>query len=93
MYRACQITWQATHAKNKLNMFGDVDVSSFKILDHERMSEVMIRFKVKIKIGNHWQLSFPRVICEKAAFKPDINGKWGVNPVSFLKMQDDEQGA
>ena len=30
----------------------------------------------------------PIVICEKAPFTPDLKGKWGVNPISFMKLTD-----
>jgi len=30
----------------------------------------------------------PMVICEKAPFTPDVKGKWGVNPISFMKMKE-----
>ena len=32
----------------------------------------------------------PMVICEKAPFTPDLKGKWGVNPISFMKFKDVE---
>lgn len=28
------------------------------------------------------------VICEKEPYTPDLNGTWGVNPISFMKMKE-----
>ena len=30
----------------------------------------------------------PTLICEKAPFTPDIKGKWGVNPISFMRLKE-----
>ena len=59
-------------------------------------------FKVLLKPGVKWMnwkgevidntpkrmYSIVTLICEKAPYTPDLKGKWGVNPISFMKMKD-----
>jgi len=32
-----------------------------------------------------------RLVCEKAAYEPSINGTWGANPISFLRTFEVEK--
>ena len=32
-----------------------------------------------------------RLVCEKAAYEPSVNGTWGANPISFLRTYEVEK--
>lgn len=84
MYRLCQKTWVSNHTKGELiNLFTGVKLDEYKIvstLDEGAINKVTL----KLKVNGSYKTKTVNVICEKKAFKPTIEGAWGVNPISIL---------
>lgn len=94
---ATQLTWY--HSKreviNPSEALKDLLVSftpkllNYEIKGHKNNSNVMKDVKVSVKYEStdntilHKTL-IARIICESAPFQPSVNGKWGVNPLSFF---------
>jgi len=95
----CQLTWVET-TKNPVNMlkqyFDGIEIRRcvyIKTTKTELNTAVVCDLKVKleVKMGLIRPLFTkrkykPRLIKEKGIRKPDVNGAWGVNPVSALKL-------
>jgi len=82
-YKYCQITWKNNNSKTKLNVLLQHNIDSYEIISHEVIEVVAIRVKVRVVIGGVNHITYAMVIREKAPYKPDEKGKWGVNPISF----------
>ena len=81
-----QITWRETakdHTKQVLEITkeklssGNVGIRLKKVL-----SEVCEIIELRTEKG----IYSTKIICEKEAYKTDVLGEWGVNPLSFHKM-------
>ena len=95
----CQLTWVKT-TENPVNMlkqyFDGIEIRRcvyIKTTKTELNTAVVCDLKVKleVKMGLIRPLFTkrkykPRLIKEKGIRKPDVNGAWGVNPVSALKL-------
>jgi len=90
----CQITWKKKRpfAREKLEMFfGDIFLHGMKIKRMRRISDtcyeafLQVGFKVRNKPKAIVSVVRAMVVCEKGVFMPDVNGRWGVNPISVLK--------
>lgn len=89
MYKHCQITWQSDHSKNELrDLFRDINLEDYSIgniYEIEGISLCKIRVHAKI---NKEKCAFEAILaCETEAYSPREDGKWGVNPVSILKIE------
>ncbi len=80
-----QITWKET-SKVPATVIGvlkrDVIVGGTKVTLKKALSDNCVILNVRTNRG----LFSTKVICETEAYKPDANGTWGVNPLSFRKM-------
>lgn len=89
MYKHCQTTWQSNHMKNELrDLFRNINLEDYSIIITSGIQEIMLRkFEVHAKI-NERNCSFNVVlVCETAAYTPYKDGRWGVNPISILRIE------
>lgn len=91
MFKFCQSTWVKTteNAQQWLNdTFSQMDLKQFQIRSSRSAVNlayvhIKVRFIIEEKTINS---EFPIVtIRESAPYTPDVNGTWGVNPISALK--------
>jgi hypothetical protein len=92
MWDAAQKTWKYNNSRRDLRMFQNTPLMSFKLLEPTEVSEVMVDVPVEVvlRVGQkpRKETRVMRVIAEKAPFKPNVDGDWGVNPVSALRQSD-----
>lgn len=93
MLEVCRLTWrEKPQAKEKLMMwFGDIFLVGMKIKRINYINDTT--YNIVMQIGmRHRNYIKPivfllkgRVFCESHAGVADVNGKWGVNPLSLLQ--------
>jgi hypothetical protein len=83
----CQLTWQSrrTVAWIQTNL-GTRDIKKFGYILEEKVSDVCYDLKYYVKyvtVGIVFEgVMILRLICETAPYETDINGTWGVNPIT-----------
>ena len=93
MLENCQITWkEKPRPKEKLELFfGDLFIVGMKITNIKMINPCMydIVMQVGFKKRNQYKVIITivtgQVICESKPRELDINGKWGLNPLTILK--------
>jgi hypothetical protein len=96
MKKLLQVTWMATHNRKEKKFykkwFGDWEIEKTKIEKINRIGECMSDAEciLFLKGGNEYNIRI-RLVCEKKPYQPNINGKWGINPISCLKIGQYEQ--
>jgi hypothetical protein len=60
-------------------------LTKWEIIKQSRIGDACIDVHVQVTINGKKSQIKIRVLCETAAYKPDINGQWGINPISILK--------
>jgi hypothetical protein len=94
MLENSQITWRSRGRNKSIDLlkgwFYLKDLTTFKILKTEKISDSCVDMTLKISylyyISNLKETKIKaRVICETGPYKPDPEGKWGVNPISILR--------
>ncbi len=84
MYRLCQKTWVSNHSKGELiNLFTGNELEEYQIGKIDNRGAIQ-SVDLRLKINGAYKLITVNMICEKKAFKPTIEGTWGVNPISIL---------
>jgi len=81
----CQLTWvKATRFIDvSLDVIGKaLQGGTCGIKERSVLSDNCIIFELTMQTGRY----SIKAICEKVPYKPDKNGKWGVNPLSFYKL-------
>ncbi len=95
MFNACQETWKFNHEKDGIQWidtwYGIKNLISWNIID-SKISGVVRDIKIEISYKDFafkgkYKTITARLVCETAPFKPDINGDWGVNPISALREE------
>lgn len=87
MYAYCQKTWQFNHTKSELKaMFVNLDLLKYEIKSMDEGLECARVFECEVTVNGQVKKCTPKLICEKAAFKPDLSGIWGVNPISVIRL-------
>jgi len=90
MFSYCQKTWQEHHTVKGLELL----LNSYKLKKYrigkikktgQYSCDVELSVVFSIFRKSHKRKLTPRLIRETGAYKPDTNGKFGVNPVSLLK--------
>ena len=96
----CQKTWLSDRPDpaNALNiMYSHASLETAEILDVEDFKgikvealgidkgEVICDILISVKVNGIVQVRKPRIIKESEAYEPDIDGDWGVNPISMLR--------
>jgi len=96
MMDCTQLTWkelQKTPAERLKVMFGLMKLKSYEIGKAKQVTDVCWDVKAKVRyrtIRRRYVSSdiVLRVICEKGYMKPDVEGTWGVNPLSLFREQN-----
>lgn len=87
MYKHCQITWQGDHSqKNLEKLYKDINLSEYSIMEMVEQGTAALRVGVLATINGEKCTFDAMVICEVGAYAPSVNGVWGVNPISTLKV-------
>ena len=86
MYEACTPTWQLTHKVEKLKEIFNLPLASYQTGSAFKVTEVVYDVNITLGAADGNIKAIIRVICEKEAFKPSINGEFKVNPVSIRKL-------
>lgn len=88
MYKNSQITWKSQHNDKVLKeLYAGLHLQEFEILGAERAGSCAYKVAVIMKINNETVASCVNVISETAAYKPEIDGVIGVNPISVLRYK------
>jgi len=91
MARYTQLTWRDSH-KNNIKWlegwFCKKPLKKWKITDIKIIGDACRDVYIEIDYGEGIKEIRARVICEVAAYKPDIEGIWGINPISCLKEKN-----
>jgi len=85
MYALTQITWSAKHSKKELKRLLPNRIKSFKIENIKEFSECIYDVDITLKIGGKQKKISARLLCELEPYKPSLDGKFGVNPVSLIR--------
>ena len=88
MVRYTQLTWRTLHKNNARwleSWFGLKNLNKWEIIKIEFVGDACRDIFVNIDYGKGIKKIRARVICETGSYKPDIEGNWGINPVSCLK--------
>jgi hypothetical protein len=97
LYSHCQLTWKKNNSKNRLAFYQQIKVSNFEIKESEFTNGTGTAIKARVEYDYRALESKSKVkrmysivmlICEKEPYTPDVKGKWGVNPISFMKMKE-----
>ena len=95
MLEYTQISWKKLSKRPATRLkviFGWAELKSYKMARAKKISDVCYDIKAEIRYRTirRKYISEPiilRVICEKGYMKPDVNGAWGVNPLSLFREQ------
>jgi len=80
--------WNAERLKDT---YGNINLLSYAVVSDKRVSDschhilVSVDIQVGAKVSKRTILA--NVICEEAPYKPSPTGRWGVNPVSTMRME------
>ena len=88
MARYTQLTWRNNHSNNTgwlEGWFWKKDLKKWEITKIEIVGKACRDVYINIDYGKGIKKIKARVICETGPYKPDIEGNWGVNPISCLK--------
>lgn len=87
MYSLCQITWKSNHSKSELKNLLNGKIKSFNIVSNnfDISLPCIVDYFVKVKVNGKVKELSARLLKEKAKMKPDIDGIWGVNPISIIR--------
>lgn len=91
--KPCQITYKHDHTKKDIEkMFKGLPIKDFKVLAIDTLRDWICNISFTVTAvtakGIVKKKGKARLVCEKAAFKPDSNGIWGVNPISTIRLED-----
>jgi len=89
MAKYTQSTWRGAFRKNNArrleDWFGLKNLKKWEITKIKFVGDACRDVFINIDYGNGIREIRARIICETGPYKPDIKGKWGVNPISCLK--------
>jgi uncharacterized protein with HEPN domain len=96
MFRKSQKTYRAVHRDRKeadIEAFiGSKELTSYKLGDPLELGEAMVEIPVEIyyqqQKEKYHKMIKVRVIKEIEAYKPSVNGTWGVNPISAFREEE-----
>jgi len=88
MARYTQLTWRNNHSNNTgwlESWFWRKNLKKWEITKIKIVGKACRDVFINIDYGKGTKKIKARVICETGPYKPDIEGNWGVNPISCLK--------
>lgn len=88
-YWLCQKTWKKNHRARELRLGKEVRIKFKKAELHSIVTKTHVKVRTYMTVtsptGTMDVYADVNVIRESAPYKPSMEGKWGVNPISFLK--------
>ena len=94
-YLLTQKTWKSRHKARELRYKRDILFKLAYAEDPKYITPahctVKIYFTMEYEGHTSGMIVDVHLLREKGPYQPDENGKWGVNPISFLKMFPDGQ--
>jgi hypothetical protein len=88
-YRNCQKTWRLNHKTEELYYIRLLPkVRRWKIVSTKEIKPEHFEIRVAYKYGDRAVYSDVHVLCESEPYTPTTEGRWGVNPISFLKYTE-----
>ena len=84
MYELTNKTWSSKHTKKQLKKLIPNRIKSYKIEAIDEFSECIYDVKITLRISGNTKKVNARMLCEIDAFKPSIEGEFGVNPISII---------
>ncbi|WP_142783361.1 hypothetical protein [Changchengzhania lutea] len=85
MYALTNKTWKTKHSKSDLKKLITVRIKSFEIKSIEPISTTMFDADIIVIAGGHRKKIKARMLCESEAYKPSIDGEFGINPISLTR--------
>ena len=89
MYRLVNKAWGSNHNPGFLwDIYSGIIIGDYEITEEPpRPERPMVTAEVKIQLNGQWlKPAKINLVCETEPYKPSLNGEWGVNPVSTLKL-------
>jgi len=90
MTKHCTETWledKAVIGISILEHWYEKDLQGFRIISAKQTGNAAMDFVVAVQFPSEDEkVERVRVICEAAPYRPTIMGRWGVNPVSGLRL-------
>ncbi len=89
MYELSNLAWASQHTVDFVwEMYSAIIISDYKIYALPPAPEkAMVKAEVAILFNGQWlKPAEINLVCETAPHKPSLHGRWGVNPVSTLKL-------
>ena len=86
MYLNCQQTWCSRHPWEDLKIIFPYKISQYRVTDVVMQSPVMYDFMLRIVYQGKKETYVLRALCETEPFKPDVEGEFGVNPISVKPL-------
>jgi len=92
MFDFTQVTWKVKNETARLSkMFKDVKLEGYNIVKKTKISDVFYEYQCRLLINGKQFITRINCIKESSAYKPDINGEWGINPVSILRLKEKDE--
>ena len=95
LLKYCQVTWveeghpNLTPLKWVISWYGSRVVPiSYEVIDYELKDDTTIDAVINVTFKTGIKQIKARIICEKGAYEPSIDGTWGVNPISCLRKNN-----
>ena len=85
MYELTSKTWMSKNSKKKLKQLLPKRIKSYKIESIEVYSECIYDVNIILRISGKTKNVTARMLCELDAFKPSLDGEFGVNPISIIR--------
>lgn len=88
-----QITWNKTHSRKERkkirSLFQEYGISEYTILSDKKIGPCMydVQSRIVRKSGIRQEITI-RLVCEIEPYKPSLDGTWGVNPISCLRIKN-----
>ena len=84
----CQLSWLKSEVntagffiKNQYDFFS---VLSWKIINENKNAKCLHKYTAELNTQLGERIMIANIICEIAPFKPSLDGKWGINPISAI---------
>ena len=89
MLTFCQYTWRESYGRQRLKeMFKPLQLDEYEVNSNLIKGDCMVEVYCWYVINGQPKRGKMRVICETAPYAPSLEGEWGVNPISVLKMAE-----
>lgn len=85
MYELSQETWKGNYEKKTLKRMFPKRIKTYSLGAIKKIGEAHVSVKVIVGIGGVKKHLIIHLVCETAPFRPNIKGKWGVNPSSVTR--------